>query len=70
MLASHGARHGNRMARKHIGWAIARLAERCLLSAEEAAAWRAALLRSNDNHTVTQGLSELYAQAAEQAEAA
>ena len=70
MLTSHGAHHGNRVARKHIGWAIARLAERCLLSAEEAAAWRAALLRSNDNRAVSQGLRDLYARASQQAEAA
>jgi nifR3 family TIM-barrel protein len=60
ILSRHGAHHGNRIARKHIGWAISRLAERHLLGAEQAAGWRAALLRSNDNQAVVRGLSELY----------
>ena len=70
MLASHGAHHGNRIARKHIGWAISRLAERCLLTTEETAAWRAALLRTNDNKAVSLGLRDLYERAAQQSEAA
>lgn len=60
ILAHHGHHHGNRIARKHVGWAIGRLAERGLLAAEEASAWRAALLRTDDNTRVRQGLSELY----------
>jgi nifR3 family TIM-barrel protein len=60
MLSHHGGHHGNRIARKHIGWAISRLAERQLLNPEEAAAWRAALLRTNDNDAVRRGLAELY----------
>ena len=60
ILSGHGAHHGNRIARKHIGWAISRLAERSLLSAEQAASWRAALLRSNDNAVVQEGLRRLY----------
>jgi nifR3 family TIM-barrel protein len=60
ILSAHGSHHGNRIARKHIGWAIGRLVERHLLSAEAAAEWRAALLRSNDNLAVARGLAELY----------
>jgi tRNA-dihydrouridine synthase B len=60
LLSHRGTHHGNRMARKHIGWAIGRLAERGLITAEEAARWRAALLRTHDNIAVAQGLRELY----------
>ena len=69
ILSKHGAHHGNRIARKHIGWAISRLADRHLLTAEAAAHWRAALLRTNDNAAVAQGLRDLYATAQERAAA-
>ena len=69
ILAHHGAHHGNKIARKHIGWAITRLTERHLLGAEEAAAWRAQLLRTNDNHAVAQGLRDLYHTAQDRAAA-
>ena len=60
ILVAHGAHNGNRVARKHIGWAITRLAERSLISMEQASEWRAALLRTNDNPAVRQGLRQLY----------
>jgi nifR3 family TIM-barrel protein len=60
ILSHHGAHHGNRIARKHIGWAITRLAERQLLSDEEASGWRASLLRTNDNAEVSRGLVQVY----------
>ena len=60
MLSHHGAHHGNRIARKHTGWAISRLSERQLLGDEQAAEWRAALLRTNDNAAVRRGLHQLY----------
>jgi nifR3 family TIM-barrel protein len=60
ILEKHGHHHGNRMARKHIGWAISRLAERRLLSEEAASHWRAVLLRTDDNDAVRRGLRELY----------
>jgi nifR3 family TIM-barrel protein len=69
ILAAHGANHGNRIARKHLGWVIGRLAERHLLQPEEAAAWRARLLQTNDNNDVRQGLSELYGRVQERAAA-
>jgi nifR3 family TIM-barrel protein len=69
ILSAEGAHHGNRIARKHIGWAIGRLAERHLLSPEAAAEWRAALLRSNDNEAVARGLAELYETVQERAAA-
>lgn len=69
ILSHHGHHHGNRMARKHIGWAIGRLAERGMISAEDAAHWRAALLRTNDNTAVAQGLRDLYGAVQERAAA-
>jgi tRNA-dihydrouridine synthase len=69
MLSHHGAHHGNRTARKHIGWVIGRLADRGLLSREAASDWRAALLRLSDNDAVRQGLRELFDIAQERAAA-
>jgi tRNA-dihydrouridine synthase len=70
IIRHHGHHHGNRIARKHIGWAITRLAERQLLTLEAASHWRASLLRTNDNAAVAAGLGQLYAAAQEQASAA
>lgn len=70
MLARHGSHHGNRIARKHLGWTITRLAERDLLTAEDASHWRARLVRTNDNGAVSRGLTELYAAVMDRAEAA
>ncbi|MFN4143707.1 tRNA dihydrouridine synthase DusB [Aestuariivirga sp.] len=69
VLSHHGHHHGNRIARKHIGWTIARLVERHLIGAEAAAAWRATLLRTDDNDAVRQGLRELYLAAQDKAAA-
>lgn len=69
ILSAHGSHHGNRIARKHIGWAIGRLAGRHLISPEAAADWRAGLLRTNDNAAVARGLADLYATAQERAAA-
>jgi tRNA-dihydrouridine synthase B len=56
----HGEHHGNRIARKHVGWTIDRLAERQLIAADVAAQWRRRLLQTHDNQAVARGLSELY----------
>jgi nifR3 family TIM-barrel protein len=70
ILVHHGHHHGNRIARKHTGWTIARLTERGLLSVEAAAHWRLSLLRSNDNAAVGRGLRDLYAAAQDRKAAA
>jgi tRNA-dihydrouridine synthase B len=70
ILTHHGHHHGNRIARKHIGWSIGRLADRNILNVEEAAGWRARLLRTNDNDVVKAGVSELYDIAQARGEAA
>ena len=70
ILSHHGNHHGNRIARKHIGWAISRLAERRYVTADEASQRRVALLRTNDSAVVAEGLYQLYAAAQERAAAA
>lgn len=61
ILSHHGSHHGNRIARKHVGWVIERLAERRLLDQSAAAHWRVRLQRTDDNAAVAGGLRELYA---------
>ncbi|MBC8037431.1 MAG: tRNA dihydrouridine synthase DusB [Rhizobiales bacterium] len=56
----HGNKHGNRIARKHVGWAIARLEERGFLTAGTANGWRARLLRTDSNDEVARGLCDIY----------
>ncbi len=70
ILSAHGTLHGNRIARKHVGWAITRLLDRQLLGQDQAQAYRGTLLRTNDNMAVAQGIRDLYAVAQERAEAA
>lgn len=65
IIAFHGEDHGNRIARKHVGWVIDRLAERNLIPAAEVTAWRNQLLHNRNNQKVADGLIELYQQAAE-----
>ena len=57
--------HGNRIARKHLGWIIERKTEEEFLSAEEAAAWRRRLTAETDNAKVAEGGRELYARLAD-----
>ncbi len=61
IIAYHGHHHGNRIARKHVGWAIARLEERGFLAAATANQWRSRILRTDDNREVARGLREIYA---------
>lgn len=60
MLENYGAELGNRTARKHIGWTIARLEERRLLSPHAAALWRQRILASRDNSHVAHSIIQLY----------
>jgi nifR3 family TIM-barrel protein len=61
ILSHHGNEHGNRIARKHVGWAIARLEERGFLSLVTANRWRETLLRTDNNKEVERGLCGVYA---------
>lgn len=65
ILSLYGHEHGNRIARKHLGWIIERKVEQGLLSAEEAAAWRRKLTAETDNAKVAEGVRELYARLAD-----
>jgi tRNA-dihydrouridine synthase B len=60
IISYHGHHHGNRIARKHVGWTIARLEERRMLPKDTAAAWRRRLLGNDDNTAVALGLRQIY----------
>jgi tRNA-dihydrouridine synthase B len=60
VLGLYGNELGNRMARKHIGWTIARHAEQGRLTSEEAAGWRECLLRTVENAAVVRGLRRFF----------
>ena len=71
MLENYGGELGNRTARKHIGWTIARLEERKLLSPPNASLWRQRILTSRDNAHVSRSIIQLYGSLeAQEAEAA
>ena len=69
-LETYGASLGNKTARKHLGWALMRLADRGHISGEAAAQWRRKLLSNENNEQVATSIKELYEAAAEQREAA
>ncbi len=60
ILEYYGEEHGNRIARKHIGWTIDRLLQRRHIDAAAATGWRARLLRTSDNRAASRGLAALY----------
>src|SRR4029079_5371221 len=60
MLSLYGHEHGNRIARKHLGWAVDRKSAQGRLSAEAAAAWRRKLTADSDNDRVRRALRDLY----------
>jgi len=59
MLSFHEPPHGVRIARKHLAWALERWHEAGFLSPEEAARWRARLVREDDADRVRAVLAEL-----------
>lgn len=65
ILSLYGHEHGNRIARKHLGWIIERKTGQGLLTAEEATAWRRRLTAETDNGKVVLALRELYARLGE-----
>jgi tRNA-dihydrouridine synthase B len=60
ILWLYGHEHGNRIARKHLGWIVDRKSADGRLSAEAAAAWRRKLTAETDNSRVRQTLRDLY----------
>jgi len=65
-LQLYGDTLGNKTFRKHLGWTIERLAERGLITAEEAAGHRARLLPMLDNKAIAKALASIYAQLPEE----
>jgi tRNA-dihydrouridine synthase B len=60
MLSLYGHEHGNRIARKHLGWVIDRKSAAGRLSPEAAAAWRRKLTSESDNERVRASLREFF----------
>ncbi len=65
ILSLYGHEHGNRIARKHLGWVVDRKSGQELLSGEEAAAWRRRLLSQDDNGLVRRAVRDLFASLAD-----
>ncbi len=59
MIDHYGERNGVRIARKHIGWALARWQDKGLYDQAESELWRARLLRLDSASEVKSGLNEL-----------
>jgi tRNA-dihydrouridine synthase B len=59
----YGERLGNKTYRKHLGWLLARLRERELLTAKLLTKTRAEVLTSPDNKAVCQAIGDIYDQA-------
>jgi nifR3 family TIM-barrel protein len=59
-LSLYGAVLGNRTFRKHLGWAMMRLAERGLISLDHLQKLRGSLLKQQDNTAVREGIAKLY----------
>ncbi len=59
IIAHYGESKGVRNARKHIGWALGRWRDKQLLDHNEAANWRAGLLKLDKACDVKSGLDEL-----------
>jgi len=60
MMSLYGHEHGNRIARKHLGWVVDRKSAEGRLSVEAAAAWRRKLTAETDNDRVRRALRDLF----------
>jgi tRNA-dihydrouridine synthase B len=60
ILSLYGHEHGNRIARKHLGWVVDRKSAGGRLSPEAAAAWRRRLTAETDNDRVRRTVQDLY----------
>jgi tRNA-dihydrouridine synthase B len=59
-LSLYGAVLGNRSFRKHLGWTVARLGQRNLLSTQQVSDLRCTLLTEKDNAIVATGIAKLF----------
>lgn len=59
-LSLYGILHGNRAFRKHLGWTIARLADRKIIDSQQAAVLRSTLLTEKNNVLVSEGINHLF----------
>ncbi|CAN5552871.1 tRNA dihydrouridine synthase DusB [soil metagenome] len=60
ILTFYGEAQGNRIARKHLGWAVQRKLETGHVTPVEAQAWRQAMLQTSDNRQAEAALREFY----------
>jgi nifR3 family TIM-barrel protein len=60
ILGHYGHVHGNRVARKHLGWLVLRTEQAGWIGRDQAAAWRETLLRSEDNGAVSARLQQFF----------
>ena len=60
ILSLYGHEHGNRIARKHLGWLVDRKLEQGRLTGEAAAGWRRRLMSEADNGLVRQAVRGLF----------
>jgi tRNA-dihydrouridine synthase B len=60
ILSHYGHEHGNRIARKHLGWLVLRAEQAGRICRGTANAWREALLRSTDNAAVAERLQQFF----------
>jgi nifR3 family TIM-barrel protein len=67
ILSHYGHEHGNRIARKHLGWLILRAEQAGYICCRAAAAWREALLQAGDNNEVARRLQQFFLGLAETA---
>jgi tRNA-dihydrouridine synthase B len=66
MLSLYGHEHGNRIARKHLGWVVDRKSAEGRLSAQAAGAWRRKLTADSDNDQVRKTLRDLFLRLADE----
>jgi tRNA-dihydrouridine synthase B len=63
LIWSHyGKAHGNRIARKHLGWIVGRKVEAGVISASEGKIWRDRLMTLADNAVVRTTILDFYSQ--------
>jgi nifR3 family TIM-barrel protein len=60
ILEIYGHEHGNRVARKHLGWLVDRKLESGLITPERAHFWRGRLVKEGNNRKVQAGIASFF----------